>query len=120
MESVGEEFAEEALGEGLQGFASLREDEGGGGLGPVELEAGGLGRDPDLTDGGVRGEDELGGALVKEDVEDAVVVFGLEAAFFLGVDEGLLEGFRGRGRTRGGRWLRRSLGLVYGIRLCGR
>jgi len=51
-----------------------------GGLVPFQLEAGGLSWDPDLVDGGVEGEDELGAAVVEEHVEHVILLFGLEAA----------------------------------------
>ena len=86
---------EEALGERLERLAGFGEDEGPGFGAPLELEAGGAGGDPDLADGGVGGEDELGRAVFEEDVEDAILLFGLEAAFFFGTDEGLLEGVEG-------------------------
>ena len=66
------------------------------GFGPLEFVAGGLGGDPDLADGGVGGDDEFAGAVLEDDVHDAVVVFELEGAgVVLGGDEGLLEGFEG-------------------------
>ena len=77
---VGEVFAEEALGEGLEVFAGFGESEGVGGVGPFEFEAGGLGGDPDLADGRVGGDDELAGAVLEDDVHDAVVVLELEGA----------------------------------------
>ncbi len=88
-------FAEEALDKEPQVFAGFREDESFRGFGPIELEAGGLGGDPDLADGGVGGEDELSGSVFEEDVEDAVLLLGFEAAGLFGDDEGLLE--RGEG-----------------------
>ncbi len=67
-----------------------------GGVGPLEFEAGGLGGDPDLADRGVGGDDELAGAILEDDVHDAVVVLELEGAgVVLGGDEGLFEGFEG-------------------------
>ncbi len=93
---IGEVFAEEALGEGFEVFAGFGEDEGVGGFGELQFEAGGLGGDPDLTDGGIWGDDELRGTVFEDDVHDAVVVFELEAGtVVLGGDEGLLEGFEG-------------------------
>jgi hypothetical protein len=89
-------FTEEALGEGLEVFTGLGEGEGVGGLGPVELVAGGLSGDPDLADGGVGSDDEFGRAVFEDDVHDAVVVFELKGAVVVfGCDEGLLEGFEG-------------------------
>jgi hypothetical protein len=62
-----------------------------GSVAPLEFEGGGLGRDPDLSNGGVRGEDEFGAAVIEEDVEDAVLFLGLEAPnCFFGMEEGLL------------------------------
>ena len=92
---VVELLAEEALGEGEEVFAGLGQGESVGGFVPLELEGGGERGDPDLADGGVGGEDELGGAVFEEDVEDAVLLFGFEAAVFFGADEGLLEGVEG-------------------------
>jgi hypothetical protein len=92
---VGELLAEEALGEGAEVFAGFGQGEGLGRLIPLELEGGGERGDPDLADWGVGGEDELGGAVLKEDVENAVFLLGLKAAVFFGVDEGLLEGVEG-------------------------
>ena len=71
-------FAEEALGEGFEVFACLREDECMGGFGPIELEAGGLSGYPDLADGGVGCDDEFGRTVFEDDIHDAVVVFELE------------------------------------------
>jgi hypothetical protein len=93
---VFEVLAEEALSKGFEVFSGFGEGEGAGGFGPVELVAGGLRGDPDLTDGGVGSDDELAGAVLEDDVHDAVVVFELEARIVvLGRDEGLLEGFEG-------------------------
>ena len=93
---IGEVFSEQTLGEGFEVFASFGEGEGVGGVGPLELEAGGDGGDPDLADGGVGGNDKLGGAVLEDDIHDAVVVFELEGAGgVLGGDESLLEGFEG-------------------------
>jgi hypothetical protein len=93
---VFEVLAEKALDEGLEVLSGFGEGEGAGGFGPVELVAGGLRGDPDLTDGGVGGDDELAGAVLEDDVHDAVVVFELEACVVvLGGDEGLLEGLKG-------------------------
>ncbi len=67
-----------------------------GGVGPLEFEAGGLGGDPYLADWGVGGDDELAGAVLEDDVHDAVVVLELEGAgVVFGGDEGLLEGLEG-------------------------
>lgn len=68
--------------------------------GPVELEAGGQGRDPDLPDRGVRGEDELAVVVLEDDVQDSVLLLGFKGnlvgvALFFGEDEGLLQGFKG-------------------------
>ena len=47
-----------------------------------------------MTDGGVWRDDELAGAVLKDNVHDAVVVFELkDARVIFGGDEGLLEGF---------------------------
>jgi hypothetical protein len=93
---VVEVFAKETLGEGLEVFASFGESESVGCVGPVEFVAGGLGRDPDLTNGGVGSDNELAGAVLEDDVHDTVVVFELEGAVVvLGRDEGLLESFEG-------------------------
>jgi hypothetical protein len=55
-----------------------------------------LGGDPDLADGGVGCHDEFAGAILEDDVHDAVVVFVLEGPVALfGFDERLLEGFEG-------------------------
>ena len=92
---VFEVFAEKTLDEDPQVFPGFGEDEGLRGLGPVELEAGGLGGDPDLADRGVGGEDELSGAVLEQDIEDAVLLLGFESSGLFGDDEGLLE--RGEG-----------------------
>jgi len=93
---VVELFAEKALDEGLEFFSGLGKREGLRRVGPVELVAGGLGRDPDLADGRVGGDDELAGAIFKDDVHDAVIVFVLEGSVaLLSGDERLLEGFEG-------------------------
>ncbi len=92
---VVELLAEEALGERAEVFAGLGQREGVGRVVPLQLEGGGERGDPDLADGGVGGEDELGRAVFEEDVEDAVLLLGLETAVFLGADEGLLEGVEG-------------------------
>ncbi len=84
-------FAEEPLGESDEGFAGFREDEAAALLGPIQFEAGGLGGDPDLPDGRIGSEDEFAGAVFEEDIEDAVLLFGLEATCLFGGDEGLLE-----------------------------
>src|SRR5271163_3682006 len=76
---VVEVLAEQALGEGFEIFSGLGECEGVGGFGPLEFVAGGLSGDPDLTDRSVGGDDELAGAVLEDDVHDAVVVFELEA-----------------------------------------
>jgi hypothetical protein len=89
-------LAEQALDEDLEVFAGFAESKGVDGFGPVELEAGGLGGDPDLANGGVGRDDELAGAVFEDDVHDAVVVFELEGAVVvLGGDEGLLERLEG-------------------------
>jgi hypothetical protein len=89
-------FLEETLDECLEVFPGFGEGEGAGGFGPVELEAGGLGGDPDLADGSVGGDDELAGAVLEDDVHDAVVILKLEGAVVvLCGDERLLEGFEG-------------------------
>jgi hypothetical protein len=91
-----EVFAQEALGEGLQVFSGFGEDEGTRSLGPLKLEAGGGGGDPELADGSIWREDEFAGAVFEDDVEDAVVLFGFEGfGVLFGDDEGLLEGFEG-------------------------
>lgn len=92
---IGELLLKEALGEELECLAGFGEDEGFGFGAPLELEAGGEGGNPDLADGGLGGENELGGAILEENVEDAVLFLGFEPALFLGVDEGLLEIFQG-------------------------
>ena len=71
-------------------------DETAEGLVPVELEAGRKGRDPDLADGRIGRDDELGGVRFKENLEDAALDFGLEGVFlfFAGV-EMIFEGLEG-------------------------
>jgi hypothetical protein len=89
-------LAEETLGEGFEVFARFGEGEGVGWFGPVEFVAGGLGGDPDLSNGSVGSDDEFAGAVLENDVHDTVVVFELEGTVVvLGRDEGLLEGFEG-------------------------
>jgi hypothetical protein len=93
---VVELFAKKALDEGLEVFAGFGKREGLRGVGPFQLIAGSLGGDPDLADGGVGRDDEFAGAILEDDVHDAVVVFILEGAVaLLGSDERLLEGFEG-------------------------
>ena len=90
-DGVVELLAEESLGEGAEVFAGSGEGEGMGGVVPLEFEGGGQGGDPDLSNGGVRGEDEFGAAVIEEHVEDAVLFLGLEASnCFFGTEEGLL------------------------------
>ena len=92
---VVELLAEQAFGEGAEVFAGFGEGEGVCGFVPLQFVGGGERGDPDLANGGVGGEDELGGAVVEEDVEDAVLLVGLKAAGFFGAEERLLEGFQG-------------------------
>lgn len=93
---VVEVLAEQALGEGFEVFSGLRECEGVGGFSPLQFVAGGLSGDPNLTDWSVGGDDELAGAVLEDDVHDAVVVFEFEACVVvLGGDERLLEGLEG-------------------------
>ena len=88
-------LAEEALDERSEDFAGFGQNKGLVGFGPVELEAGGLGGDPDLSNGCVGCEDELSWTIFEEDIEYAILLFGLEAAVFLDEDQGLLEGGEG-------------------------
>ena len=53
----------------------------------------------------MRGKDELGGTIFKKYVEHAVLFFGFEAAFFFGVDKGLLERLKGCIRNPAELWL---------------
>jgi hypothetical protein len=97
---VSELLLQQPLGEQAEVFAGLGQSEGLLFFGPVELEAGGQGRDPDLPDGRVRGEDELAGVVLEDDVEDAVLLFGFEGnlvglALLFGKDEGLLQSLKG-------------------------
>ena len=54
-----EKLAQQPLDEGLEGLAGFCEKEDALLGGPVKFEAGGLGGDPKLADGSLRGEDEL-------------------------------------------------------------
>jgi len=93
---VAEMFAQQALGERDQCFASLGQDECAGGFGPFQLEAGGQGRDPDLADGRVGRDHKLGRTVLEDNVHHAIVIFELKAAGgVFGSDEGLLQGFEG-------------------------
>ena len=92
---VVELLAEQAFGESAEVFAGFGEGEGVRGFVPLEFVGGGERGDPDLANGGVGGEDELGGTVFEENVEDAVLLVGLEAAGFFGAEEGLLERFEG-------------------------
>jgi hypothetical protein len=86
-------FFDEAVDEGDQLFAGAGKDEGTGGGVPVQLETGGQSGDPDLADGRVGGDDELGGRFFKDNVENAALLFYFEAGFvfFFAGDEVLLE-----------------------------
>ena len=87
-------LTQEALEEWDQRFAGLRQDKVASGFGPVELVAGGLGGDPDLADWSVGRDDELAGAILEDDVHNAVIVFEFEVAgVVFGGNEGLLERF---------------------------
>src|ERR1035441_4084075 len=89
-------FAQQALGEREQGLAGLGQDKRLGSLRPLQFEAGSLRGNPYLADGRVWRNHELAGAVLKDDVHDAVVVFELEAARpVFGGDDGLLQGFEG-------------------------
>src|SRR5271157_4022420 len=58
---------------------------------PVELEAGGQRRDPDLAHGSVGRDDELRGRLVEADVNRARTIFHLEVSPTFGGIEAALE-----------------------------
>jgi hypothetical protein len=93
---LAELFIDEAVEQGLEGFAGLGEYEIVGWGRPIELEAGGEGRDPDLAGRGVGRNDEFAGWIVEADVEGAGVVFHVEIGFALGLVKAALQGFQGR------------------------
>lgn len=86
-------FFDKAIDQGDQLFAGAGQNEGGSGGVPVELEAGGERRDPDLAHWRVRRDDELGWRFFENDIEDAALFFDLEAGFvfFFASDEVFLE-----------------------------
>jgi len=78
---------EETLYELEEVLAGFGENEAVARVGPVEFEAGGLGGDPYLAYRRIGCEDEFTGAVFEEDVEDAVLLFRLEASCLFGDDE---------------------------------
>lgn len=90
---VVELLAEQPFGEGKKVFAGLREGERLVGFAPFQFVGRRESGDPYLANRSVRGEDELRCTVFEEDVEDAVLLLGLEASFFFSAEEGLLERF---------------------------
>src|ERR1051326_1820438 len=80
--------------QGLEGLTGLGKDEVVLFRGPVQLEAGGEGGDPDLVDGGIGRNDELGGRIVKGDVDSAAGVLDFKIGILLSLDQRLLEGIQ--------------------------
>jgi hypothetical protein len=66
---------DEAVDQGYQMFSGAGQDEGGGGLIAVELEAGGERRYPDLAHGRVRRDDKLSWRIVEDHVQQAALSF---------------------------------------------
>ena len=71
-------FADETVNEGDEGLAGARQDKGSGGGVPVELEAGGERRDPDLANRRVGRDDELCSRFLEENVQDSALFLNLE------------------------------------------
>jgi len=92
---VVELFAEQAFGEDAKVLAGLGKGEGLHGFIPFQFVGRGKRRDPNLSNRGIWSEDELCGAVLEEDVEDAIFFVGFKTASFLSAEEGLLEGFQG-------------------------
>lgn len=90
---AGELLLDEALDQGDERGSVLWQNEVAGFVGPVELEAGGEGGDPDLTNGRVGRDDELCAGFLKEDVDGSGLFFDLKTAVFFGLEEGFHEGF---------------------------
>ena len=86
-------LGDEAIDEGAEGFAGAGQDEFLKRGIPVEFEAGGEGRNPDLADRRIGCDDEAGSGIVEENVEHAGLFLDLETCLlgFLACEEMPLE-----------------------------
>jgi len=90
----GDVLLNEALDQRAEGLAGLGQDEAL--CRQIELETCASGRDPDLLDGGIGGDDKFACRFFEDDVQRALLLFHFEFAFVFGGVEILLQLFDGR------------------------
>src|SRR6476659_3715764 len=77
----------------LQCLAGLRKHKGLRFVRPFQLERSRKRRDPYLSDGSVRCDDELARRILENDVEGATLFFRFEVALFFSTDEAAFQRF---------------------------
>jgi hypothetical protein len=90
-------FLNEAIYKGNELFSAARENEGRSRGIPIELEASGQCRDPELADGSIGSDHELARGGLKQDIQDAVLLLDFKAGvfFLFPLNEMPLEGVEG-------------------------
>ena len=92
--TIAEMLGDQAGDKRFEGLAGFGKDEGLRVIVPVEFEAGGQSRNPDLSDRSIGSENKFGGRFFKADVEHSILFFHFKVGIGLGEDESFFQGFQ--------------------------